>query len=306
MRGLVAVWIALAGCAAPDVDFGRSGVFACEPDADSPCENDGICAAGLCYLADEQPRVEIISPEVPAFSRYEPGASAIPVALRVVSNANFGSADPEDGPPGSLQITVDSVVVAQADSGDPISGLDIPVSITNTPGPHRIAVQLLRTDGTPYDNEAARARLAYFVVEDDQAYVAVTKPWPGDEIPGRTQQLDVEVATFNFEIVPAGLSASEGIGHVHMHYAEDIRTCYLERVCDARAAAIIDRAADNGVGMGLALFPSTEAESTTVSVVLRGVDHSPYLVPFSDCNVLEPPASCSVITDTIAIERTAD
>ncbi len=308
MRRVFVVLSLLAGCAAPEVDLERSGLLACDLVADEPCEADGVCAAGRCYRPQEQPRVEILSPEVPAFARYEPGAGQIPVVLRVVSNADLQSDDEADavGPLGALEVVVDGEIVDTIDGGDPSSGMDVPISLANTPGVHRISVQLLQPDGTPYDNDAARARLVYFVTEDDRAYVAITRPWPGDAIPGSTQQVAVEVQTFNFDIVPAGLRPLEDMGHVHLHYGDDVTSCWRERACDARAAAIVDRAEDNGVGTGIALFPSTGVEQTTLGAVLRNADHGPYLVPFAECSVLQPPASCDVITDTIEIRRTAE
>lgn len=304
MRRAVLLFLGLVGCAPDSVDFDRSGLFACESEDGVPfCENGGVCAAGRCYAPGEQPRVEIVSPEVPAFSRFEPGQSDLPVNLRVVTNAVLDDASPDAGPRGSLEITVDGELVTTLDGGDASGGVDVPLVVANTVGIHRIAARLIEPDGDAYDNDAAFAGVVYFIVEDDEPYVAITRPWPGDTFDLDTTEIDVQVQSFNFTIVPAGLSATEGRGHVHLHYGDDIGTCFLERACDAGPISIVDRALDNGVGAGPGLLPSAAEGEVILSAILRNVDHGPYLLPFETCDVLEPPASCTIVTDAITIER---
>ncbi len=300
-------WGAPLGCAPADVDFDRPGLFACQSEDGVPlCEDDGVCSAGRCYAPEDQPRIEIVSPEIPAFSRYEPGAAEIPVNLRLVSNATLEEDSRDSGPRGTIEVSVDGVVVAMLDGGDVSAGVDVPTTLANTVGIHRISATMLQLDGEPYDNDAAFARLAYFVVAEDEPYIAITRPWPGETFSTDTAEIDVEVQAFNFAIVPAGLSATQARGHAHIHYGDDIGTCFLERACDAGPISIVDQALDNGVGRGPGLLPSGDSASVTLSAILRNVDHGPYLLPFEECNVVDPPPTCGVVTDAITIHRADD
>src|SRR5690606_15630637 len=73
------------------------------------------------------------------------------------------------------------------------------------PGPHRVEIQAIHGDGTPYSNPSSYAYNVFFVASDNPArpLIAIAYPPPGQLHP-IDEPLQLRVAVRNFELATQG------------------------------------------------------------------------------------------------------
>src|SRR5690606_37601062 len=102
---------------------------------------------------------------------------------------------------GKVRITIDSGTIEQTVVTE---GAVIDISAL-APGAHRVEIQAVYGDGTPYDNPSSYDHTAFFSPSDNPArpQVAILYPPPGYlHLAG--EPLNILVAVRNFDLVDAG------------------------------------------------------------------------------------------------------
>jgi len=287
--------LSTAGCYSATFDENADAVFACtitdnaEPDAD--CPGSMVCNGSVCV--EEAPTATVMNPE-------DRNAVAEGTAVTVtIQTSGFDfSSDDDDPDAGFLQVSFDNELfeVREGAGGLLTFEFDQPL----TPGPHRIAVQVFRADGTPFGNdEASDTRL--FWVDNGEPHVAITKPWPGSQFDTQSSDpVEVEVAVLNFRYGAANTDIEDGIGHVHVYYDQPFPDCAEDPTCDAGYIGVVSAAPEEAaLGLDLlsssVILPEGAVGDDTLSAVLRQNDHAALTNSDGD-----------FVVDTIEIERTAD
>lgn len=300
--------VGLSGCLTNTPDPGLGGVYVCAAQEDCPA---GLsCLQQVCE-AIELPHIEILNPE-DGFA-YDFALAADHPEFLSISAINFTLrplAESNDKVPGEghLVVFVDGEEVTKVDSGDLSGGVQVPITIPNVPGVHRIHVQARLNDGTNYDNDDAVARTMIWV-DDGRKHVAIRLPWPGDTFPLDEQLINAEVAVFDpsptnkITIGPP----NTGVQHVHMFYDESFPECIETPMCFVSYEGIVPSDEDD---FGPVLLPSAGAGPVSLTAVVMVFDHTLYEYPdplfVPDPGDPDAPAPNIPIFSSIEIQRTND
>jgi hypothetical protein len=226
--------------------------------------------------AIELPRIQILNPEdeekYPFGSEHNDILSVSGTNLTLRARAASSEAVPGEG---HLVVFVDEVEVAVIDSGDISAGVQTAITIPDTPGAHRVRVQVRLNDGTDYDNEDASARNLVWV-DDGREHVALRKPWPGEVFGLESGLIDAEVATLGgIEIGPP----NTGKEHVHVYYDAVFPGCLTDPVCDAGYNGVVP---SNDDTFGPVLLPASAAGMVTLTAVVAEAGHTTYVDDMGD------------------------
>lgn len=307
--------LAATGCFTNELDPSIAGVFACGREADgADCPDDMSCSSGRCEADATLPRVTISGPADGDFQAFDPDAGdTIAETILFSVSGDFTLVDPASTDEhvygeGHVIITVDGTQVATITDGVALAGgREIPVDIPNTVGAHRIAVELRRNDGEPYDHRDSSQRNLFWL-SDGTPRIAITKPWPGERVPLGEEVIDVEVGVVDFQLAVAGTAPIQGQGHAHIHYDDPFPEC-VDSACDGGYIVIADAPLEGGKFAEpsenvIARLPEEDsARDVELTAILRHADHPPYLLPDSGDGVTFPPETGEIVIDTITIRR---
>lgn len=314
----------VGGCYSAQLDPDVAGVFVCgdgdddEPDATCPASQ--LCVNERCEDADDVPVLSVIDPEdEKSISRVDvldgflmgPGpAPLLDLSIRIQGSLELVSAssgrDPTFGE-GHVIVFIDGQEQETVDTGSIGASTPVMVRVPAIAGPHRIMLQAYRNDGVAYDNPEATATRLFWLGSDviRRPFVAVKSPWPGTVFGPEDQLIEVVMASSpEVELDDPGAGTQEGKGHVHVYY--DARPmlpeCVQDPGCDSGYLGVAGASKIAEITL-----PMSGAQSTTLTGVLRNMDHSAYGVPF-DCDPAQPgPLDvCSPVFETIEILRVAD
>jgi len=309
--------VSLGGCYGAQLDPSLSGVFACD-EGEQPCPEGQACVNGRCASTEVLPTVSILNPEegkalttlATEVGPLGPDIAPIDVVLSFQGNnlelGPAGSGDHVFGQ-GHLAVFVDGEEEAVIDSGSITDLNQLTISVGPRPGPHRIAVQARRNDGIDYDNpEALATRLIWLenvATAGTRPQVAIRYPWPGQAFDLQDQSLEVQVMTLNFDLQNSvdGGGQTERTGHAHVYYAISFPECSRDEVCDQSYLGVAGTPVDGEAFSRAPLqLPTSGEQSTTLTTVLRNIDHSIYRFPFG---CVEDSPLCVLTFDEIEIIR---
>jgi len=274
----------VSGCLEESLQDADPGLFSCQDPSD--CASEEFCVVGRCEV-EAPPRLEIRDPE-----QFEVVASADGVGATMELSITIGGRDmelvsPSSGEPtageGYVEVSLDGQSVGQLTSGSLAGGVLLQVpGFEASPGAHRISIRALRADGMPYDNPESQA-VSLVWVDDGRPQVGIVRPLPGTEFEVGETEIDVEVATLNFSIVPAIADRPEPHGHAHIHYDDPFPTCIDDPRCDCCYIAIASPKTSDIPPSGFLLdytqpvnLPGASAGAGRITAVLRETDHSPF------------------------------
>jgi|GEM_PF-1431847 len=302
-------------CFTNELDPSIAGAFACGREADgADCPDDMSCSSGRCEADATLPRVTISGPgdgDSQAFAA-DAGETISETILFSVSG-DFDLVDPASTNEhvygeGHVIITIDGTLVATITDGVALAGgREIPVEIPNRVGAHRIAVELIRNDGEPYDHRDSSQRNLFWL-SDGTPRIAITKPWPGERFPLGEEEIDVEVGVVDFQLAGAGVAPILGQGHAHIHYDDPFPEC-VDSPCDGGYIVIADAPLEEGKfaepsdSVVARLPEENSARDVELTAILRHVDHPPYRLPDRGDDVTFPPEEGEIVIDTITIRR---
>jgi hypothetical protein len=295
-RTACSLGVALAtGCFTADLDPKKTGAFSCV-EADD-CPEGRMCINARCET--EGPSVEVRNPEDEDLFPVMDAPPDVPRPIMVTIAGTLELVEPSDehvSGEGHLALFVDGEEVDTITSGPFSAGMTVAIDVVNRPGPHRVAIVARRNDGVDYDNAEARfTRL--FWIDDGTPQVAVKAPWPNSSFPLDSEVIEYQVTSLRVELVPP---MAEGMidptrGHVHIYYDKIFPACLMDPACDPNYIAIGEA---RGVPL-MATIPNSAETETTLTAVLRNVDHSLYLFdPDGDGPMME-----RAIFDTVRIVR---
>lgn len=284
MRILAALPFLLSvGCFTTDLDPTAAGVFACNDDPDGACPDDQMCVNGRCEVGD-LPDISVQFPE----NEQNIGLGGVAIGGRQTIEINLTTTldlVPEGGDhvfgEGHLEVSADGQAPVIVTTGAGI--VNVELDLDNIIGAHRISVRAIRNDGTRYDHpEATENRLFWISDSQTRPLVGIKSPWPGEEFPLDTTEIEVEAAVFGgFLLQAANPDGGSSVltGHVHIYYAQAIESCIVDPDCDKDYLATIVAPTTLGATSGIAplTIPDSGAGTFPLSVVLRNIDHSLYL-----------------------------
>lgn len=311
-----------SGCFNEELDSARTGVFACVESDE--CPDSQVCVNRRCEAEDSLPTIEIRSPEPAFIATFQPDVvPTVSDTIRIAAvGGDFELVDPNEEDEhvfgqGHLVVTLDAEQVATVTEGDLTAGVVVPVEIQNFPGAHRVTVVAMRNDGERYDFEGSSARVLFWF-DDGRSHVAISDPWPGSTVSRDAQEVDIEIQTLNFDIVPAGNGCQTAQGHVHVHYNDPFPDCPSDvNDCDDRYITIVQSGSPTVLAAGRGGFPAEgEAKVIELTAVARHIGHLVYTDGFPeglmDDELMEngcaPEATLSApgnpfVTDTVLINR---
>lgn len=285
-RSLCALWVLLLcnGCLQDEVDAADPGVFSCESASD--CGDEEFCVLGRCEL-EAPPSIEIRDPEQFEIIASQEGVGSTMLLSVVIGGTGLELVDPGAGMgrsgEGYVEVMLDGLVVGELTAGSLAGNVLLAVpDFQATPGAHRIVARAYRSDGTAYDNASAEA-VSLVWVDDGQPQVGIVRPIPGTVFDVEETEIDVEVATLNFSIVPAAATRPEAHGHAHIHYDDVFPSCVDDPLCDCCYIAIASPNTSEVPAQGFLLnwteavtLPGASAGAGRVSAVLRSTNHTPF------------------------------
>lgn len=284
-----------SGCLADRIDDAPAGVFACDGTLD--CAEGETCLLGRCYDV-EPPRLQIRDPE--AFETIEPESDDPPGMISVtvgVGGENLELVEPSSDSDaiteGFVEIVVDGHKVTQLTSGNLFAGTSVTIEVASTPGPHRITAVARRADGAHYDNAGAVASQLVWV-DDFRPHVAIVRPWPDTRFAVDEAEVDIEIATLNFTLVPPMATVEGDEGHAHIHYDDTFPACPSDPMCDCCNIEIAAPPIASHRATVTATLPPAGAGPATLTAMLRETTHPPFI------------HDGHYVYDTIEIVRAAD
>lgn len=314
LTALTALLVGTSGCYSAELDPAIAGAFACDaadPEAD-PCPDGLACVNGRCETEADLPSVLVLSPEneeslsTPAPHDQAAGTSTLSLTLRIQGRLDLVSSSMSTEHvfgEGHVVVFVDGEEQNTVDSGSISASTPVEITVDAKPGPHRIRLQIRRNDGLDYDHEGAAATRLFWLENDatrgQRPYVAFKTPWPGAHFDLEAPNVEIELATLNFELAEAGNGSVDGRGHSHIYYDGDFPACTLDEECDEDYIGVVAASGDT-----IAIAPNSSEGPATITAVLRNVGHTPYGFPFG-CDPLVD-ADCDTAFDTITINRVED
>lgn len=289
--------VGLVGCYTVEFDEATPDVYYCTED--SECGSDQACVIFRC-VDDSGPQVRITLPE--PLTLIDQGEAELVVDYAVSSFTISDSNAVVEGQ-GKILASIDNQEFSTLAVTDDGVALDISAGLP--PGAHRLWVQAVYGDGTPYTNPGATAFVVFFVEESgsDRPQVAITTPGPN-----RTHKvgepLEVSVSVRNFEIVDNGNDChvdegcdpwAEGAtcaptdcelgdqGHAHIYIEPEYPACLFDTPIGCNGDYILslrpsDSVSSNG-SSATGTIPGnrfTEPGTFTFSASLQYNNHDPY------------------------------
>jgi len=266
-------------------------------DMETPCPEPQVCLVGICHDG-EAPVIDIVTPAEEAAIGWNDAAGTSPVEVVVQATglelvAAAMDSDSERGR-GQIVIALDGIEVATLDTGDIAAGVGVTLEVPSEPGPHRLHAEARLSDGRTYDNpEAVTKRFFWF--DDGVARVAFKSPVPGEVFPPKKTQVEFSVATLNFQLAPAGVTAQPGaIGHAHVLVDKSFPACAGDAMCrDDYLGVLVPANMATTTASAAISIPATADESTSVTAYLVRTNHEPYCAA-------DP---CEPVWETIVIGR---
>ena len=188
----------LVGCYTVDFDEAESNVFYCQ--SDDECLDTQACSQFRC-VDNRGPQVRIGLPE--PLTLVDDGSIEVAYEL-----ADFRVAE------GDGRVDGEGKILVELDDGSQLNpvlstnpeGIQLDVSSLR-PGPHRLFVEAVFGDGTPYGNPGARDFIVFFIPPDDarKPQVAFVSPPPGHvHIVGEPLNVELVTRDFQFRADPPG------------------------------------------------------------------------------------------------------
>lgn len=295
----------LAGCYTASFDENQPDVYYCVESSD--CLADQACELFRC-VSDVGPQLRLTLPEpLTLVTTTELTVDFEPTDF-VISDANHNT----EGE-GKVRITIDGGVIEET-----VVTEGALVDITSlSPGAHRIEIQAVYGDGTPYSNPSSYDYTAFFIQSDnpDRPQIALAYPPPGYTHP-MGEPLSLVVAVRNFELVDAGTDCkvptdcdpfdaaspdcipscpAAPSGHAHIYLLDDYPGCLNDTPIGCNGDYVLSmRTADvNASGTEVTGVVDGKFFDTVgpvkLSVSLQYNDHDPY------------PAKSFIIHDTIEV-----
>ncbi len=267
--------------------------------SDEPCPEDHVCLVSVCY-AGEAPTVAFATPQN---AEVVPWDSAAPTTvISVMIEGENLELVPEDEDPDSLRgrgqvvLALDGTDIYSIDSGDLGQGIGVDIELPSTGGAHRLHAEARLTDGRVYDNRGAYDDVLFWF-DDGEVRVAFNYPAPKEKLTNAKQSLQVEVATLNFQLVPAGASAEPGdVGIAHVYLDQDFPACAADAACAAGYSAVLSSPQPSPTASASLNLPATSNAETTLTVLLARTDHSPYCASGG----ADP---CGAVYDEVTVQR---
>ena len=187
---------ATVSCYTVDFDENQADVFYCQSNDD--CGSSQACWQFRC-VDDTGPVATLTNPE--KLNPFQNGEASLSVNYSFENFTVSDSASVVEGQ-GRVLVSVDGTSIEQfVESPD---GVNLDIS-SLAPGAHRVKIQAVRGDNTPYTNPSATAHQVFYIMDEnpDRPQVAIVFPYPGyKHIVG--EPLEVIVAARNFEFLEAG------------------------------------------------------------------------------------------------------
>lgn len=305
-RLLALAFAGLAGCYSNAFDEAAPNVYYCVENSD--CLSMQACQQFRC-VSDVGPRLQLSLPE--------PLTLVTSDQLTVdFSTSNFELSESNhfiEGE-GKVRISIDGKIVA-----DSYSEAGELIDITNLePGAHRIEIQAIYGDGTPYRNPSAHAFTAFFIESDnpERPQVAISYPPPGHmHVLGEPLQL--RVAVRNFELLTSGTDCKAPTdcdpfdpaavdcvpscskppgGHLHLYLLDDYPECLNDLPIGCNGDYVLSMKTPTEGSEEVIAELAAELFDTpgpvTLTVTLQYNDHDPY------------PAKSFVIYDSLQVHMT--
>lgn len=289
-------------CYGVNFDESKPEVYYCRTSDE--CLESQACAQFRC-VDDRGPQITLTIPESDPLTPFPQTTSMIAVDFDVADFTLSDSNDKIDGQ-GKVLISVDDgdISMVTFNEGDQLAlGGNLPV------GAHRITVQAVHGDGTPYENPGASDFTAFYIqgaVGEPQ--VALTYPGPGHvHVKDEPLRVSVDVRNFSFtdngndchvdgclpweegvECIPVedGCSDISKTGHVHVYLLDDYPACLGDQPINCngdylltlRPGEAVESDSDSVTG----LIPADRFDETgdfTLTVSLQYNDHDPYPHP---------------------------
>lgn len=307
LTGLAAAAGVLVGCYSADFDAQRSDVYYCSADAD--CLESQACARFRC-VDDLGPQARLSLPE--PLTLVPTAADELIVDFEIGEFSISESNEVVDGQ-GKVRVRIDDLI----DELVVTEGAVIDIAGALEPGAHRVEIEAVHGDGSPYENPGARDYEVFFLDHPaiGRPQVAITSPGPSYvHVVG--EPLEVTLAVRNFEIVDSGsdcppptdcdpfvdadcLPSCEVApsGHAHVYLESDYPGCLADTPINCNGDyALSMRPVGDVEGGGSEVRGVIDAErfetpgTYLISASLQYNDHDPY------------PAQSSVIIDQFEIE----
>jgi len=296
----------LAGCYSNAFDEAITNVYYCVENSD--CLSSQACDQFRC-VSDSGPHLQLTLPEpltLVTSTQLTVDFSSTDFTLSEANHFKEGE--------GKVRISIDGEVVLESfsEAGElvDITGLE--------PGAHRIEIQAIYGDGTPYDNPSASDYTAFFVESDNpqRPQVAIAYPPPG-QLHVLGEPLQLRVAVRNFELVTQGTDCkvptdcdpfdpaavdcipscpAAPSGHVHVYLLDNYPDCLLDTPIGCNGDYVVSmKTPSDGGGEVVGELPADLFETTgpvNLSVSLQYNDHDPY------------PSKSFIIYDSVEVHMT--
>ncbi|KIG18123.1 hypothetical protein DB30_02010 [Enhygromyxa salina] len=290
--------LALGGvvaCYTADFDETLSDVYYCQTD--SECGKTQVCSQFRC-VDDSGPQVRVTGPE--PLQNLQFGTDLLTVNY-ATEGLNITDSNAHTEGDGKLLVSIAGTEISTTSIIAQGAQLDIS---SLAPGAHRLLVQAVYGDGTPYTNPSATGSAVFYLEDENpmRPQAAIVSPLPG-YVHALGEPLEVTVAARNFAFVetsedcrvddpcdPWGPDAAMCLpacavvpqGHAHVYMLADYPaclgnaiTCNGDYVLSLRPGENVDVSGTTAT----ATIPAnrfTEAGTFTFSVGLQYSDHLPY------------------------------
>lgn len=280
----------LAGCYSNAFDEVITNVYYCVENSD--CLSSQACQQFRC-VSDSGPHLQLSLPEPLTLVTTTQLTVDFSSTDFVLSDANHF----KEGE-GKVRISIDGEVVTESYSKD---GELVDITALE-PGAHRIEIQAIYGDGTPYSNPSSYAYTAFFIESDNsqRPQIAIVYPPPG-QIHPMGEPLQVRVAVRNFDLVDAGTDCkvptdcdpfdtaavdcipscpNPPSGHVHVYIIPDYPACLLNTPIGCNGDYVLSMRTAEVVGSEVTGELPAELFETAgpmqLSVSLQYNDHDPF------------------------------
>jgi hypothetical protein len=290
--------VGLAGCYTVDFDEQRPDVYYCT--ADNQCSDNQACVTFRC-VDDIGPQVRITLPEPDPLTPVDSTSTDLVVGY-AADNFTISDSNAVVEGQGKILASIDNQEFSTV-SVTP-DGVKLDISAGLPLGAHRLWIQAVYGDLTPYDNPGATASVAFVVEEigSSRPNVAITSPEP-NRVHKVGEPLDVSIAVRRFELVDnandchaiedcdpyapdaectAGCELTIQ-GHVHIYTRPDYPACLFNTPIGCNGDYILSLRPSESVSssnsVATATIPGnrfTEPGTFTFSASLQYNDHDPY------------------------------
>ena len=294
------LFVACGGGGSGDGGSSTTGEPTATPCDDmNPCPGDDVCVVGECY-GGPLPMLEIVTPADEAAVDWTNDGDTTDVTVRI-EGSGLEVVPTEMDPwisrgKGQIAVFVDGTETQVIDMGDLGDGIEVTVPVPTDAGGHRVRAIARLSDGQDYDTVGAVAN-RFFWFDDGRVRVGFKSPWNGDRVTDDDIEVAINIATINFDMVPATSTLEPGAqGHAHMFVNKSFPDCNTDPVCiDEYIAVIVPENGTHTSVESFVLLPGTSADSMELTAHLVTTNHEPY------CD--EGPDECDAVWETITLLR---